>query len=314
MAGESNRLIFANAEKARDAITASQLKKISKLYDEWADEIGKMAKRYKNKDTDSAVLMERQLKELQRMLKKQSKQVANEVYRDIKQSIYLVSDEVVSDNAKWLAQYGFAEKGVSAAFTSVPDSTVRRVITGQIYQSGWSLSQRIWSGNEKTMQTVYQLVARGMAENKSVYEIAKDLEKYVRPNATKKWNYYIKMKNARTGKWEKKRLYKRDVDYNAQRLARTLIQHGYQQSFIAVTEKNPFVLKYQWSANGSRACKLCLDRDGAYFEKGDLPLDHPNGMCTMIPVIDSNMTSRLSDWLNSPDGTYPDIDEFAAKF
>ena len=31
------------------------------------------------------------------------------------------------------------------------------------------------------------------------------------------------------------------VDYNAQRLARTLVQHSYQQSVIAVTKDNPFV-------------------------------------------------------------------------
>ena len=59
-------------------------------------------------------------------------------------------------------------------------------------------------------------------ENCSYYEIAKDLESYVRPNARLPWN--LRMADG-------KKIYKKQIDYNAQRLARTLVQHGYQQSF-----------------------------------------------------------------------------------
>lgn len=311
---KGNKLIFANAEKARDAIVESQKKEIAKLYQQWADEIGERAKYYSRKSTSSSVVSERQMKELQKQLTETSHQVSNEVYNNIKQNIYTVSDAVVKDNVEWLKQFGFSEDGLNAAFTSVPDQIVRRIITGQIYEGGWNLSSRIWSDNEKTMQTAYQIVAKGMAENRPIYDIAKELEKYVQPGAAKKWNPYIMMKNTKTGEWERKKIYKRQVDYNAQRLARTLVQHGYQQSFIAVTEKNPFVLKYVWYANGSRPCPLCMDRDGQEFEKGDLPMDHPNGQCTMAPVVDDKMIDKLADWFNSPDGTYPEIDEYAKGF
>lgn len=314
MASKGNKLIFANAEKARDAITESQKKEIAKLYQQWADEIGKRAEYYAKKTTASSVLSERQMKELQKQLTETSHQVSNEVYKGIKNSIYTVADAVVKDNVEWLKQFGFSEKGLNAAFSSVPDQTVRMLVTGQIYDGGWNLSSRIWSDNEQTLRSAYQIVAKGLAENQPVYNIAKELERYVQPGAAKKWNPTIKMKNTKTGAWEEKKIYKRQVDYNAQRLARTLIQHGYQQSFIAVTEKNPFVLKYQWLANGSRPCPLCMDRDGQIFEKGDLPMDHPNGQCTMIPVIDDQIVDKLADWFNSPDGTYPEIDEFSKSF
>lgn len=314
MASKGNKLIFANAEKARDAIVESQKKEIAALYQQWADEIGERAKYYSHKSTSSSVVSERQMKELQKQLTETSHQVSNEIYQNIKGSIYTVSDAVVRDNVEWLKQFGFSEEGLNAAFSSVPDQIVRMLVTGQIYEGGWNLSSRIWSDNEQTMRTAYQIVAKGMAENRPIYDIAKELEKYVQPGAAKKWNPYILMKNTKTGEMERKKIYKRQVDYNAQRLARTLVQHGYQQSFIAVTEKNPFVLKYQWSANGSRPCPLCQDRDGQTYEKGDLPMDHPNGMCTMIPVIDEQMIDKLADWFNSPDGTYPEIDEFSKNF
>lgn len=314
MAGKANKLIFANSEKARDAITVEQQKEIAKLYEEWAKDLKARAKYYYNKKTNSSTLSERQAKELMKALEEQSKQVSNEIYTGIKSSIYTVSDSVVKDNVKWLQDLGYSAEGLNAAYSSVPDNIVKMLVTGQIYEGGWNLSSRIWGNNEATLKDCYQIVAKGMAENLPIYDIAKELEKYVSPQTAKSWNPIIRMKNTKTGKWENKRIYRGKVDYNAQRLARTLVQHGYQQSFIAVTEKNPFVLKYQWSSNGSRPCPLCQDRDGQFFEKGDLPMDHPNGMCTMIPVVDDNVVDKLANWFNSPDGTYPEIDEFSKNF
>lgn len=303
--GTSNRLIFQDAELARDTITATQKREIAKLYDEWADEIGERAKYYARKTTASSVVSERQMRELQKQLRATSQQVSNEVYKNIKQNIYTVADAVVKSNVSWMKQFGFSGEGLNAAFNHVPDDIVRRIVTGQIYDSGWSLSSRIWSDNERTLKDIYKIVAQGVAENRPIYDIAKDLESYVRPGAKKPWNL-----TAPDGV----KIYKRQVDYNAQRLARTLVQHGYQQSFIATTQNNPFILEYEWCSNGSRVCPLCQDRDGQRYKKDELPMDHPNGMCTMIPVVADDMIDQLANWFNSPDGTYTDIDAFAENF
>ena len=300
----ANSLIFKDSEKARDAITASQKKEIAALYENWADEIGERANYYSHKSTASSVVSERQMKELQKMLKTTSQEVSNEIYSKTKQNMYIVADAVVADNVKWLSSFGFEEKGLNAAFSNVPDSVVRNIVTGQIYDSGWSLSQRIWSDNEQTLKDVYRIVAKGVAENKPIYAIAKELESYVRPSARLPWNL-----RAPDGV----KIFKNQVDYNAQRLARTLVQHGYQQSFLATTQHNPFVLDYIWRSNGSRVCKLCLSRDGVHYKKNELPMDHPNGMCTMVPNISDNMLDQLADWFNSPDGTFPEIDAFAKR-
>ena len=318
MAGNKNnkdgKLIFKNAENARNEIIESQKKEIANLYEKWADEIDDRAKYYARKTTASSVVSERQMKELKKMLRKTSENISNEIYSKIKKNMYLISDEIVKDNVDWLKEFGFSELGLNAAFNSVSDDVVRRIITGKIYDSGWSLSKRIWSDNESTLKTIYQMIAKGVAENKSIYEISKDLEKFGRPGAKKSWNPVIAMRNTQTGKLEFKRIYKKHVDYNAQRLARTLVQHSYQQSFIATTQKNPFVLEYVWHSNGSRTCPLCKSRDGLTFKKNELPMDHPNGMCVMEPVIDKNMSDKLANWVNNPTGTYPEIDNFAGNF
>lgn len=298
-------LIFKDAEAAKAAIMASQQKEIAKLYEDWADEIGERAKYYSHKSTASAPVSERYYKELQKQLRQMSQEVSNEIYKKIKSNIYTVADAVVSDNVKWLESFGFSSDGLNAAFSYVPHEIVQNLITGQIYDSGWSLSSRIWGDNEQTLKDIYQVMAKGLAENKPIYEIAKDLESYVRPSARLPWN--LRMADG-------KKIYKKQVDYNAQRLARTLVQHGYQQSFIATTQKNPFITEYVWRSNGSRVCELCKARDGAHYKKTELPMDHPNGMCTMEPVVADDMIDQLADWFNSPDGTYPEIDAFAGNF
>lgn len=313
--GKPNRLIFADAEKARDAITVSQKKEISRLYDDWSDDLAERAKKYnKNISQNLQVLYRRQAEGLKEALREQSQEVSNEIYNGIKDSIYLVSDAVVKSNVSWLQSLGFYGAGLDAAYASVPDDIVRMLITGQIYKGGWNLSSRIWGDNEKTLKACYEIVAKGVAENIPIYDIAKELEQYVKPGARKPWNPVLKMKNTKTGKIEYARIYKGSVDYNAQRLARTLIQHGYQQSFVAVTKDNPLITRYQWLANGSRPCPICQGRDGQQYDKDKLPMDHPNGMCTMVPVVVDDIIDRLADWFNSPDGTYPELDKFAKNF
>lgn len=302
---KNQNLIFKDSELVRDAIMESQKKEIAMLYDKWAIEIEKKAKYYSHKTNASAEVSERYYKELKKQIKATSQEISNEIYNKIKNNMYIVSDAVVKDNVNWLSSFGFEKKGLNAAFSFVPDSIVRNLVTGQVYESGWSLSERIWGNNEATLKEIYQVMAGGLAQNKNIYEIAKDLEMYVKPGAKAPWN--LKDKDG-------KRIYRRQVDYNAQRLARSLTQHTYQQSFVASTQKNPFVLDYIWRSLGSRVCDLCKSRDGNHYSKDDLPLDHPNGMCTMEPNVDENMTSKLADWFNSPDGTYPEIDAFAGNF
>lgn len=301
----ANKLVFKDAEEAKKSIMAEQQREIAKLYEDWADDIAKQAEYYSHKFTSSAYVSERYYKQLRRQLRKTSEQVSNEIYNKIKSNMYLISDEVVKSNVKWLKSFGFSEEGLNATFSYVPKDTVERLVTGQIYKSGWSLSKRIWGDNEQTLRDIYQVMAKGIAEQKPIYDIAKDLESYVRPNARLPWN--LRMADG-------VRIYKKQVDYNAQRLARTLVQHSYQQSFISTTKDNPFVLDYVWRANGSRVCELCMSRDGMHYKKDDLPMDHPNGMCVMEPTIDKDMNEKLADWFNSPDGTYPEIDEFASNF
>lgn len=305
MAFHESKVILKDAEAARDAITAAQYQHISGLYTEWANELGEQAKFWAGKDTQSAMMRELQYKQLQKAVTEQSHVVSNGVYQSSKDALYTVSEAVVSSLTAYTASLGFEHMAVAAAYNSIPTTVVNQLVTGQLYENGWNLSSAIWGNNEKELQRIYEIMAGGLVQNKSAFEIAKTLEQYVNPNAAKQWNL-VDAGGVR--------IYPRSVDYSAQRLVRTLSQHSYQSTLVATTKKNPFIEKFVWHAEGSRACPMCTDLDGIVFDKGKLPLDHPNGMCTFEPVIDENLVDKLADWVNSPDGTYSDIDDFAKSF
>ena len=235
--------------------------------------------------------------------KNASDEVGQEIDRVIRSSMKTTAQGVVDAQRKFLSKIGMF--GIEGAFSHVPNQIVTSIATGNIYDDNWTLSAAIWGMSKKTHKDIDKIIAEGVALNKSAYDIAKDLERYVNPAARKEWD------------WSK--VYpgtNRVIDYNAQRLARTLVAHAYQQSLERTCEKNPFVTGYKWvSANSDRTCELCKERDGQIYEKGDLPLDHPNGLCTFIAVIPDSMTdisNRLADWAKGKSDSA--LDEFAKSF
>ena len=283
-----NRLIFQDAEKARNSIALEQRREIKRLYSDWAEEVSDRADVYSRMTTSSSVLMERNLRDLEDMLIRSSERVSGNVEGIVKKNIRNMSSVVVSSHTQWIGSIGVRIGGsMAASYVSVPDTIVQRLVTGQIYKSGWSLSGSIWTDNQRTQKQIYEIVAGGIAQNKSVYEISKELERWVNPDKRNPWN----LRNA-----QGRKIYPRSVDYNSQRLARTLTQHAYQQSLVESTKDNDLITGFQWVANGSRACELCLSMNGNIYPKDELPLDHPNGMCIFPPLVVDNWLEKLAEW------------------
>lgn len=298
----SNPFEYANG--MRDKITAKESQEIQQMYVELGKKIDALGKKYGKKDTASAPLQQMYYTQLKKQVEAWSKELSNGVYSKVTQAIGSVSDAVVKDNAKWLESLGFNKDHISAAFSNVNQSVVNSIVTGKIYggKSGsWSLSKSIWGDNEKNLKTIYRIVAEGMTMQMGVQEIAENLRDFVDPTKKLDW----------TGPNGTK-IYGRKTDYNAQRLVRTLSQHAYQKSVSQVAWDNPFISKIKWIANGSRVCEICKKRNGKVYALSKLPLDHPNGMCVMEPVIDDDITDQLADWVNGKETKKTKgIDKFA---
>lgn len=298
--GSSSLLNLKSAEEVRLNVSIKQQREIRSLYKRLAQQAREQAEKLKSKDNISSVLRQEYLNKLANQLTDASDEVGQEIDRVIRLGMKTTAQGVVDAQRKFLSKIGML--GIEGAFSHVPNQIVTSIATGNIYNDNWTLSAAIWGMSKKTHKDIDKIIAEGVALNKNAYDIAKDLEKYVNPAARKSWD------------WSK--VYpgtNRVIDYNAQRLARTLVAHAYQQSLERTCEKNPFVTGYKWvSANSDRTCELCKERDGKIYEKGDLPLDHPNGLCTFIAVIPDNMTdisNRLADWAKGKSDSA--LDEFA---
>ena len=278
---------LSDAEEARRNITAAQEKEIAKLYMRVYQNIRKQIQAIPKNGNVSSRMRKQYLEKLQSQLDEAYKELRNDVKKTVEENVEKAAQAVVNSTGKFLKDVGLTIEG---AYSFVPKDIVTMLSTGKLYQGSWSLSKALWKDVQKHQSDINRVIAEGVAANKSAYDIAKDLEKYVDPNARKEWD------------WSK--VYpgtNKKVDYNAQRLARTMVSHAYQQSLERVCKNNPFVIGYIWqSAHSSRVCPICADRDGQFYKKGELPLDHPNGMCTFIAEIEGSMTNvadRLADWV-----------------
>ena len=290
----------------RNEIIKVQDAQIKQLYKEAAEEVADRAKFFMNRDNISSVLRTQYLSELSEQLRQRMESIDNKTQNIILNGMRNVSSSVVKENAERLLRMGFTNVVASTSYLYVPDDIVRELVSGKLYEGRWSLSRAIWSDNKAKLSEIDSIIAKGVAENKSTYEIAKDLEKYVRPGARKPWDWGKVYPGSR-----------KVIDYCAQRLSRTMVQHAYQESFVRVTKNNPFIDSYQWLASGGdRMCDLCAERDGKIYSKDELPLDHPNGMCTFVVVMSKSLEevgSDLHDWMmgEGDEALNREIDKFA---
>lgn len=283
--------------KTRDKLSLKRQKFIKEFYEDLAKYVLQKAELINEDESISEEIKKRYLEELVRELSKQVNTFNKNLQKDIESDMLNTAKSIIKDNQAFLDEIGI---GIKNAYIHLPTDVIESILTGQVYKGKWSLSGTIWKDTKKISKDINKIVAEGIAQSKSTYDIAKTLESYVNPNAVKPWD------------WNK--VYpgvKKQIDYNAQRLARTMVQHAYQQTLENTLKYNPFNRGIRWRSAliTKRTCQLCRDRHNQIFPKGKLPMDHPNGLCTFIPVMDDleDVATELADWVNGKSNKGIDI-------
>lgn len=292
---------FKDSEEERDRITEEQKAQIRSLYREALRELKKSFKYYANSDSISAPLKMVYIKQIKKEIDESMSYIDRSTEKIITQNTDKMVNYVLENNQKYLTGLGYN------SYINNPEikvDVVNRIISGDLYKGKWNLSSAIWGDNQAKLNEINRIIAKGLIKNKSLYEISKSLERYVSPRAYKTYEWSKMFPGSR-----------KKVDYNAQRLARTMIQHAYQQSLVEATRMNPFVVGYKWVTSGAHnVCQLCIERENqddyglgeGVYPKDELPLDHPNGNCTFEIVTeytDDEMASIIKQW---QDGTLDD--------
>lgn len=281
--------------KLAESVKTLQSKKVQKeiqdLYKGLAQDIRVESGKLPRVGISSDLVRKQYLDDLVRSLESEIDRMNTDIHRTVLTRMTTTAESVVKGNNEWFESFNIDGLKIKGAFNYIPSEVVYNLVNGKVYSGDWSFSQALWKSGLKTKSDMYSVVAKGVAAQKPTFDIAKDLEKYVNPTARKPWD------------WSK--VYpgtNKKVDYSAQRLARTLIQHSYQLSFRNVIKNNPFVTGVIWHSvfEIGRTCLLCMDRDGTVYRKGMEPLDHPSGLCYLEPEIPKDMNdiaNELNSWI-----------------
>lgn len=299
---------FKDAIEARDSLTKRQERAIRHSYNEWAKEIREEAKHLSR--IPGSQNEQREMAELYYQLRNASRQLSAEINNDVSKNINDMGNVVVNTNKRWLSSLGLSTNSLDYKMSIAKDSAIRSILTGNLYQNNQPLSERVWVTTDSNLKDIYSIVARGIAINQSPKEIALSLEKYLNTNKSLGWS--VKQYTDINGNLKIAHIHNNQVDWRAQRLARTMLQHSYEQSLVALTKDNPFVKGYIWHANGPDTCEICVDRDGRFYTAEELPLDHPNGQCDFeVSVDEEKAMNDLAGFYENP-VLYPDIQRFVS--
>lgn len=225
----------------------------------------------------------------------------------------------------------YLERALGAAGYQLSDSfsdvlsrcrtdALESLIGGKMYSDGRILSQRIWSADGRLQGGIEEILAQGIAQQQSTYQIARALEAYVNPKAACPVDWHNLYPDTP---------FEMKVDYNATRLARTAINHVYWQTGINAARENPFCKAIHWELSdahyerqvanwGEDVCdEYARHEEG--LGRGNFPIDqlprpHPNCLCIQWEVLPEpeEAAERFKAWMNGAED--PALDRGFEKF
>ncbi|HBC97358.1 MAG TPA: hypothetical protein DC034_11270, partial [Clostridium sp.] len=282
-------LLVEEARKRQIKLNNKQIKRIRNLYREVAKNLEVKANKAKK-----GSLTERWIKDYKKAVEQEIRRINGVLFTQISDSILESANIPIGIQLNFFSlidnKYkGNIDKSFASMFSNVPNKVLYEITNGDIYKDGRGLSKRLWWNEKKVNGDIDYIIQKGIAEKKSAFELAEDLQTYLNPDTKKDFEFKSRYGNKR-------------VEYNSFRLAITSISHAYQLSMKRSCKMNPFVTGIQWHISNSthrKTCELCKSRDGKIYPADELPLDHPMGMCHFTPVILDSMEdigTRLNKW------------------
>lgn len=170
---------------------------------------------------------------------------------------------------------------------------VEQMIKGEVYKDGVGLDSRLWSATNASGRKIEDVIISCLARGISSAEASKIISQFAKSghHTWDKNKIREKLGNKYANKYGTGGL-----DYEALRLMRTTNTHMAQLTVMNSDTVNPYnkFVKYHTGHAGSRTCSICRDRDGKIFPIHDAPLDHPNGLCWLSPVMSKDGKTELS--------------------
>lgn len=296
--------LVLKARKESLKLTLKQQQEIANIYTDVIDDLAEKAENY-GEDT----LTYRWLEDYTMQIFKARSRLMDNLNGSIRDSIKQAGKNAIEPDLELFKQ-AQRKAGIDLGdhftdmFSQVPDDILSIIVKGDLYRDGKGLSERIWNHTNEFGQDIDYIIKRAMAEKKSALELAKDLEHFVKPEHKRPWSWGKVYPNLRT----------KQIDYNAQRLARTSITHAHRESQYRSAARNPFVEAIHWELSpehftrqvskwGEDECDEYTNQNWYNLGKGNFPVDevplsHPQCLCFTYPVIPKSL-DEIADELKA---------------
>lgn len=303
--------LLKDAVNEKNKLTAKTLNKIIKIYESTADDLLKKA-------STSRGFTRAWTKDYERYIKYKILELNNELAKVSDSSIRTSAEIAASVQGDFLSYINNKytldiDKSMLEFAYTTNEKLIGQIIQGGFYKDNRSLSDRIWGYGNQNGKDIQYILTKGMAEQKSYLDIIKDLEKFLKSNT------YPDFKKTYT------KLYNRKVDYNAQRLLRTAMNHMFYVQNVSNAKNNPYAEAMHWELSAEHGTRQ-VDRFGEdecddyansdYYNLGQgnfppdkVPVPHPNCLCIQTIVIPKSLDEigrELGEWINGKDISYLD--------
>ena len=224
----------------------------------------------------------------------------NQLYSTLQKQSLICNEEI---HKKFLNQYAKVMKDITNNKDVIDKinknvdvtsrNIVEQMIKGEVYKDGVGLDSRLWSATNASGRKIEDVIISCLARGISSAEASKIISQFAKSghHTWDKNKIREKLGNKYANKYGTGGL-----DYEALRLMRTTNTHMAQLTVMNSDTVNPYnkFVKYHTGHAGSRTCSMCRDRDGKIFPIHDAPLDHPNGLCWLSPVMSKDGKTELS--------------------
>lgn len=303
--------LLKDAVNEKNKLTVKTLNKIIKIYESTADDLLKKA-------STSRGFTRAWTKDYERYIKYKILELNNELAKVSESSIRTSAEIAASVQGDFLSYINNKytldiDKSMLEFAYTTNEKLIGQIIQGGFYKDNRSLSDRIWGYGNQNGKDIQYILTKGIVEQKSYLEIIKDLEKFLKSNTDPDFKKtYTK-------------LYNRKVDYNAQRLLRTAMNHMFYVQNVSNAKNNPYAEAMHWELSAEHGTRQ-VDRFGEdecddyansdYYNLGQgnfppdkVPVPHPNCLCIQTIVIPKSLDEigrELGEWINGKDISYLD--------
>lgn len=212
-----------------------------------------------------------------------------------------INEEYLIDAFENVETFKITQTGIKNLFISVNNRVVSS-IASRVYQDGYTFSERIWNAGLDYQKQIKDVITTGLAQNRDLIKIAKDLQVYIADGKIALAKRYGKLKR---GTSVFMRRIGNKVDYRALRLVRSELYQSLQIASIEQGRTNPACTKmYDWVLSSGRQHWNCACEDiagSSPYILQDVPgYPHPNCACSVRPkLMDSReFIADLKRWAN----------------